>query len=122
MVLEADCPSYSTQGAVGDIFTVLAHSDWCRAGAGQAARHQANWKVPPLPHESNAVVLANTRRRSKIVAGGPLRASGATHDASPANRRVWALWRTQPSVLGEGAGKTRQHDRRENGPPVSAEV
>ena len=77
---QSQLPSYSTRGAAGDILTVLAHSDWCRACAGQAARHR---------HESNAVVLANTRRRSEIVARCKLRDSCATHDASPANSRVW---------------------------------
>ena len=77
--LKTESPSCSTRGAVGDIFTVLAHSDWCRVFAGPAARHQANEKVPS--QESNAIFLANTRRRSKIVVRGKLGASSATHDA-----------------------------------------
>ena len=64
--LKTRCPSYSTRGAVGDIFIVLAYSDWCRVRAGPAARHQANEKAPSP--ESNAVVLANARRLSTIVA------------------------------------------------------
>ena len=31
--VKTDCPSYSTRGAVGDLFTVLPHSDWCRVCA-----------------------------------------------------------------------------------------
>ena len=62
------------------IFTVLAHSDCCQAGAGQAARHQASGKKYPA-RKVMPVVIANTRRRSKIVASGNLRASDATHDS-----------------------------------------
>ena len=61
---KADCPSYSTRGAIWDIFTVLAHSDWCQVCAGQGARHKANEQVPN--QESNAVVRRKSRRQSSL--------------------------------------------------------
>ena len=48
--LKVDHPSYASRGAVWDIFTVLGHSDWYR-----------------VCEKSNAVVLANTRKRTKII-------------------------------------------------------
>ena len=74
--LKTHGPSSWTRSAVEDIFTVLAHSDGCLVCAGPAAHRQANDKVPN--QESSAVVLANTWRHSKIVAGGELGASSAT--------------------------------------------
>ena len=109
--LKADCPSFSTRGAVWDLLTVLAHSDWCWVCAGQAAHHLENGHVSS--EESNAVVLANTRKRSKIVSGSKLGASSATHDASPADTRVCAIGRVELFVLGNGAGRTQQHGRRD---------
>ena len=74
---------------VVDIFRVLAHSDGCLVCACPAARHLASGQVPS--QESNAVVLACTRRHSKIVAGGKLGTRSATHDASPADRRACVI-------------------------------
>ena len=48
-----------------------------------------------------------TLARSKLVA------SIATHDASPENSRICTIGRVQPFVLGDGAGKTQQHSRRD---------
>ena len=104
---------------VSGIFTVLPNVDGCLVCAGPGAHHQASEKVPS--RESNAVVLANTRRRSKIVAGGKLGASSATNDASPADRRVCVIGRAELFVLGDGAVRALRHGRRDaNG--VFAEV
>ena len=104
---------------VSDIFTVLAHSDGCLVCASPGAHHQASDKVPS--QESNAVVLANTRRRLKIVAGGKLGASNATHDASPADRRVCVIGHAELFVQGGRADRELRQGRRDaNG--VFAEV
>ena len=63
-------------------------------------------------YPAKKVVLANTRRRSKIVAGGKLGAVNATHDANPADRRVCAIGR-ELSVLDDGVVRTLQHGRRD---------
>ena len=104
--LTTDCPSYSKRGAVGDIFRVLAHSDWCRVCAGPAAHHQASEEVPN--QESNAVVLANTRRHFQMVAGSNLVARSV-----PANRRVGAIGRVELFILGDGDVRTVQHGLRD---------
>ena len=83
---------------------ILAHSNWHRVCAGRAARHLASRQGPSWT--SNALVLADTRERSKTVARSKLVASGATHDVSLANGRVRALQRVELFGLGGGAVRT----------------
>ena len=59
------------------------------------------------PNEAgNALVLADTRERSKTVARSKIVANSATHDASPANSRVRAIKRVELFGLGDGAVRT----------------
>ena len=103
--------SYLTRGAVCDVFTTLAHTNWHRGCAGRAARHLAS---RPEPSEAgNALVLADTRERSKTVARSKLAASSATHDASLANSRVRAIRRVELFGLGDGAVRTLQQGCRD---------
>ena len=109
--IKADCASCLTGGAICDIFTILAHSNRPRGGASRSARHPASRQGPSWA--SNALVLADTRERSRTVARSKHEARGATHDASLTNSGVHAIRRVEHSVLGDGAVRTLQQGRRD---------
>ena len=80
---KTDCTSILARGAVCGMFPILAHSNWHKVCAGRTARHQASRPGPS--QADNALVLADTRERSKTVASNQLVAKSSTHDANLAS-------------------------------------